>query len=80
METTHFVLNLVRLSKQIYDLCLPFDIARLYVRVFFCNHDLPWIKMTELDVCKNVGFDENLRQLYLIMWLMSVVGTYVYAC
>jgi hypothetical protein len=29
-----FVVNLVRLCKQTYDLCLPFDVARLYVFFF----------------------------------------------
>ena len=33
-------------------------------------------QMIELDVLLNVGFNENLRYLYLIMWLMSVVGNY----
>ena len=31
MEMRHFVVNLVRLCKQTYDLCLSFDLARLYV-------------------------------------------------
>ncbi|CAD6267041.1 unnamed protein product [Miscanthus lutarioriparius] len=33
-------------------------------------------QMIELDVLLNVGFNENLRYLYLIMWFMSVVGSY----
>ena len=33
-------------------------------------------QMIEFDVLLNVGFNENLRYLYLIMWLMSVVGSY----
>ena len=31
MELRHFVVNVVRLCKQTYDLCLSFDLARLYV-------------------------------------------------
>jgi len=33
-------------------------------------------QMIEFDVLLNVGFNENLRYLYLIMWFMSVVGSY----
>ena len=40
MEMRHFVVNLIRLCKQTYDLCLPFDLTRLYVCLFFCNDDL----------------------------------------
>ena len=33
-------------------------------------------QMIEFDVLLNVGFNENLRYLYLIMWFMSVVDSY----
>ena len=72
-------MNLVRLCKPTYSLCLPFNLARFYLFFSFCNDDLSWIRISddiELDVLLNVGFNENLRYLYLIMWLMSVVGNY----
>ena len=52
-------MNLVRLCKQTYNLCLPFDLASFFVCFFFCNDDLSWIKMIELDVLLNVGFNED---------------------
>jgi hypothetical protein len=57
--------NLVRLCKQTYDLCLPFDLARLYVYFSFCNDDLSWIMMIELDVLLNVGLNEDLRDTFI---------------
>jgi hypothetical protein len=33
-------------------------------------------QMIELEVLLNIGFNENWRYLYLIMWLMSDVGYY----
>jgi hypothetical protein len=70
--------NLVRLCKQTYDLCLPFDLARLYVYFSFCNDDLSWIKMIKLDVLLNVGFNENLwaAMVYICTWLMNNVTCY----
>ena len=65
MEMRHFVVNLVILCKQTYDLCLPFDLARLYVCFSFCNNDLSWIKMIELDVLLNVGLNEDLRDTFI---------------
>ena len=64
MEMRHFVVNLVILCKQTYDLCLPFDLARLYVCFSFCN-DLSWIKMIKLDVLLNVGLNEDLRDTFI---------------
>ena len=65
MEMRHFVVNLVRLCKQTYDLCLLFDLARLYVYFSFCNDDLSWIKMIELGVLLNVGLNEDLRDTFI---------------
>ena len=65
MEMRHFVVNLVRLCKQTYDLCLLFDLARLYVCFSFCNDYLSWIKMIELDVLLNVGLNEDLRDTFI---------------
>jgi hypothetical protein len=65
MEMSHFVVNLIRLCKQTYDLCLPFDLARLYVCFPFCNDDLSWIKMIELDVLLNVGLNEDLKDTFI---------------
>ena len=76
MEMGHFVVNLVRLCKQTYDLCLPFDLARLYVCFSFCNDDLSWIKMIEFDVLLNIGFNEDLRDTFIYYNVVSVVGSY----
>jgi hypothetical protein len=57
--------NLVTLCKQTYDLCLPFDLARLYVYFSFCDDDLSWIKMVELDVLLNIGLNEDLRDTFV---------------
>ena len=59
--------------------CACIDLAWLFVFFSFCNDDLSWIRISddiELDVLLNVGFNENLRYLYLIMWFMSVVDSY----
>ena len=58
-------MNLDRLCKQTYDLCLSFDLARLYVYFSFCNDDLSWIKMIELGVLLNVGLNEDLRDTFI---------------
>ena len=58
-------MNLVRLCKQTYDLRLPLDLASFFVRFFFCNDDLSWIKTIELDVLLNVGFNEDLRDTFI---------------
>jgi len=65
MEMRHFIVNLVRLCKQTYDLCLPFDLPRLYVCFSICNDDMSWIKMIELDVLLNVGLNEDLRDTFI---------------
>ena len=58
-------MNLVTLCKQTYNLCLPFDLARLYVCVSFCNDDIMDQDDLELDLLLNVGSNEDLRDTFI---------------
>jgi len=78
----HFVVNLVRLCKQIYyDLCLPFDLARLYVCYSLCNGDMSWIVQADLVMLALVKTWDNLS--YMVdeycgqLWFTYVCGWWI---